>query len=145
MASVPPNAATCSWDAPGHHRSEAVRPLFKRVLFRPTCLIVRSEVAGTLAVAPLRQVTLLHVIETIAGADFEELSSFYGTMERRARERMNDLLARTPGRRGEIDVAIVYGGRLRKYFDSPERTESILSSWLLTQWTLLSPPAVWGR
>ena len=67
--------------------------------------------AGSLAVAPLPQVTFLHVIETIAGADFEELSSFYGTMERRARERMSDLLARTPGRRGEIDVAIVYGGR----------------------------------
>ena len=96
------------------HRSEAVPPMFKRILV-PTDLTDRTvralQVAGSLAGAPLPQVTLLHVIETIAGADFEELSSFYGTMERRARERMNDLLARTPGRRGEIDVAIVYGGR----------------------------------
>ena len=88
--------------------------MFQRILV-PTDLTDRTvralQVAGSLAVAPLPQVTLLHVIETIAGADFEELSSFYGTMERRARERMSDLLARTPGRRGEIDVAIVYGGR----------------------------------
>ena len=88
--------------------------MFKRILV-PTDLTDRTvralQVAVSLAVAPLPQVTLLHVIETIAGADFEELSSFYGTMERRARERIHDLLARTPGRRGEIDVAIVYGGR----------------------------------
>jgi nucleotide-binding universal stress UspA family protein len=98
-------------------RSEAVTPMFKRILV-PTDLTDRTvralQVAGSLAVALLPQVTLLHVIETIAGADFEELSSFYGTMQRRARERMNDLLARTPGRRGEVDVAIVYGGRVEE-------------------------------
>lgn len=91
--------------------------MFKRILV-PTDLTDRTvralQVAGSLAVALLPQVTLLHVIETIAGADFEELSSFYGTMQRRARERMNDLLARTPGRRGEVDVAIVYGGRVEE-------------------------------
>jgi nucleotide-binding universal stress UspA family protein len=96
------------------HRSEAVPIMFKRVLI-PTDLTDRTvralQVAGSLAVTHLPHVTLLHVIETIAGAEFEELSSFYSSMERRARERMNDLIARTPGRQGEIHVAIVYGRR----------------------------------
>jgi universal stress protein A len=87
--------------------------MFKRILV-PTDLTDRTvralQVASSLAIAH-PQVTLLHVIETIAGAEFEELSSFYATLERRARERLDDLVGRTPGRSGEVDVAIVYGRR----------------------------------
>jgi nucleotide-binding universal stress UspA family protein len=87
--------------------------MFKRILV-PTDLTDRTvralEVASSLAIAH-PQVTLLHVIETIAGAEFEELSSFYSTLEKRARERLDDLIGRTPGRRGQVDVAIVYGRR----------------------------------
>jgi universal stress protein A len=87
--------------------------MFKRILV-PTDLTERTvralQVASSLGIAH-PQVTLLHVIETIAGAEFEELSSFYATLETRARERLDDLVGRTPGRPGEVDVAIVYGRR----------------------------------
>jgi nucleotide-binding universal stress UspA family protein len=87
--------------------------MFKRILV-PTDLTDRTvralQVASSVAVAH-PQVTLLHVIETIAGGEFEELSSFYATLEKRARERLDDLVGRTPGGPGEVDVAIVYGRR----------------------------------
>ena len=88
--------------------------MFRHILV-PTDLTDRTvkalDVAIDIAAGDDAQVTLLHVIETIAGAEFEEFSSFYHTLEKRARERLNDIVARSRRTRGPVDVAIVYGGR----------------------------------
>jgi nucleotide-binding universal stress UspA family protein len=88
--------------------------MFRHILV-PTDLTDRTvralDVAIDIAAAGDAQVTLLHVIETIAGAEFDELSSFYHKLEKRARDRLNDLVTGRRRSRGAVDVAIVYGGR----------------------------------
>jgi nucleotide-binding universal stress UspA family protein len=85
-----------------------------RHLLVPTDLTDRTVKALDVAIAisaGQAQVTLLHVIETIAGAEFEEFSSFYHKLEKQAREKLNDIVARSRTSRGPVDVAIVYGAR----------------------------------
>jgi nucleotide-binding universal stress UspA family protein len=86
-----------------------------RHLLVPTDLTDRTvkalDVAIAIGAGQQAQITLLHVIETIAGAEFEEFSSFYHKLEKQARERLNDIVGRSRTRRGPVDVAIVYGGR----------------------------------
>lgn len=87
--------------------------MFQQILV-PTDLTERTVKALEVAcglVAAQGHVTLLHVIETISGAEFEELSGFYGTLEKRARSRLNDIVARAQGAEGRVEVAIVYGRR----------------------------------
>jgi nucleotide-binding universal stress UspA family protein len=88
--------------------------MFSHVLV-PTDLTDRTvkalDVAIGIAAGDDAHVTLLHVIETIAGAEFEEFASFYHTLEKRARERLNDIVARSRRTRGPVEVAIVYGRR----------------------------------
>jgi nucleotide-binding universal stress UspA family protein len=88
--------------------------MFRHILV-PTDLTDRTvkalDVAIDVAVGDDAQVTLLHVIETIAGAEFEEFSAFYHKLEKQARERLNDIVARSRRTRGPVDVAIVYGRR----------------------------------
>lgn len=88
--------------------------MFRHILV-PTDLTDRTvkalDAAIDVAAGEEARVTLLHVIETIAGAEFEEFSSFYHKLEKRARERLNDIMARSSKTRGSIDVAIVYGSR----------------------------------
>ncbi len=88
--------------------------MFRHILV-PTDLTDRTvkavDVAIDIAAGADAHVTLLHVIETIAGAEFEEFSSFYQKLEKRARERLNEIVARSRRTRGPVDVAIVYGGR----------------------------------
>jgi nucleotide-binding universal stress UspA family protein len=88
--------------------------MFRHILV-PTDLTDRTvqtlDVAIDIAAGDDAHVTLLHVIETIAGAEFEEFADFYATLETRARERLNDLVTRSRRTRGPVDVAIVYGNR----------------------------------
>jgi universal stress protein A len=53
---------------------------------------------------------LVHVIETIDGVQFEELKSFYGRLERKARAAMTGLARRAPAAR--VESALVYGRRV---------------------------------
>jgi nucleotide-binding universal stress UspA family protein len=88
--------------------------MFRRILI-PTDLTDRTaravEVAAAIATGDQPQISLLHVIETIAGIEPEELSSFYQKLEERARKKLHDIVAGTPGIRGRVDIAIVYGRR----------------------------------
>jgi nucleotide-binding universal stress UspA family protein len=105
--------------------------MFKQILV-PTDLTDRTvralEVAIGLAGADGGQVTLLHVIETITGAEFEELSGFYATLEKRARAKLNEIVARADGKRGRVEVAIVYGRRVEEVlrFAGSNRTDLII-------------------
>ncbi|HYN06766.1 MAG TPA: universal stress protein [Vicinamibacterales bacterium] len=88
--------------------------MFRRILV-PTDLTDRTvkalDVAGRIAESDEAHVTVLHVIETIAGAEFEEFSSFYQNLEELARKQLDEIVARAPSARGRVDVAIVYGRR----------------------------------
>jgi nucleotide-binding universal stress UspA family protein len=88
--------------------------MFRHILV-PTDLTERTvkalDVAIAIGASKDSQITLLHVIETIAGAEFEEFSLFYQKLEQRAREWLNDVVTRTRKTRGPVDVAIVYGRR----------------------------------
>lgn len=57
---------------------------------------------------------LLHVIETIADAPFEDLEDFYQRLERKAHTRLKDLAEELAA--GEVDVEqrVVYGKRVRE-------------------------------
>lgn len=57
------------------------------------------------------QVTLVHVIEVIEDADFDELSDFYRRLEEKARKRITSWVERL-GREGvEASTRILYGRR----------------------------------
>ena len=88
--------------------------MFRRILV-PTDLTDRTvkalDIASGMGMPDDRRVTLLHVIETVAGIDFEELSSFYGALEKRAWARLNEMAAGASVTRGAVDVEIVYGRR----------------------------------
>ena len=58
------------------------------------------------------RITLLHVIETIPGAEFEELSSFYRKLDRQASDRLKEIVAGISNKRGDITIEIVYGRRV---------------------------------
>lgn len=91
--------------------------MFKRILV-PIDLsdknLAALEVAFELTSISEASVTLLHVIETIAGASTEEVESFYSGLERSATERTNALLARVSSPTPAIDRRIVYGRRAEK-------------------------------
>ena len=88
--------------------------MFRRILV-PTDLTDRTvkalDVAGGIAKSDEAHVTVIHVIETIAGAEFDEFASFYRRLEERARKQLDEVVARAHGLRGRVDVAIVYGNR----------------------------------
>ena len=88
--------------------------MYRRILV-PTDLTDRTmkalEVASNIAAPGDAQITLLHVIETIPGSDFEELASFYRKLEQHASDRLKEILARTTGKHVAVDTEIVYGKR----------------------------------
>jgi nucleotide-binding universal stress UspA family protein len=92
-------------------------PMFRRLLV-PADLTDRAEkalsVAGRIAAADTAHVTVLHVIETIAGAEFDEFSAFYGQLEERARKRLDEIVSRAPGGPGRVEMAITYGNRVEE-------------------------------
>ena len=88
--------------------------MFKNILV-PVDLSEENKAALSLAVqmaAPSQgTVTLLHVIETIAGAEFMEIKDFYVTLEKKAQSGMEGLLAGLPDATG-VKTKIVFGNRV---------------------------------
>jgi nucleotide-binding universal stress UspA family protein len=91
--------------------------VFKTILL-PVDLTDRHQrvigVAAELAAQSGGEVTLLHVIETIAGASMEEEKGFYGRLERAARSHF-DRLGKQLGESNVSWRAVVrYGNRARE-------------------------------
>jgi universal stress protein A len=88
--------------------------MFRRVLV-PTDLTERAhkalDMALTLGAPDTSRVTLLHVIETIRGLEFEEMKPFYQKFEKKAQEKMAAARARLPKTSIEVVQEIVYGDR----------------------------------
>jgi nucleotide-binding universal stress UspA family protein len=84
-------------------------------LLVPTDLTERTEkalqVADKLAVSGKSRVTLVHVIETIDGVQFDDLKPFYERLEQKARTAMTRLARSVPERVAQVESAVVYGRR----------------------------------
>ena len=91
--------------------------MFRRILI-PTDLTDRTiraiHVARDVQAPEESQLILLHVIETIVGADIEELSSFYGTLEQQAWDRLHDIATRTSVPDAQVDAHVVFGKRVEE-------------------------------
>jgi universal stress protein A len=89
--------------------------MYRRILV-PTDLTDRTlkalEVASSIAASANARITLLHVIETIAGAEDNQLTAFYRKLERQAAERLKEIISHTPAKRSEIQTEVVYGRRV---------------------------------
>ena len=110
----------------GGHNGDAMKPRmrskpsakrgvrFHHVLV-PTDLTERTkkalELADKLAVSDTSRISLLHVIETIDGVEFDELKRFYERLEKKAQTAMNRLARRVPGGVVQVESAVVYGRR----------------------------------
>ena len=88
--------------------------MFQRILV-PTDLTERAakalKVALTLNGADRPRVTLLHVIETFRGLDFEEMRPAYQRFERKARGIMAAAVDQSPSDGTVVSQEIVYGDR----------------------------------
>lgn len=89
--------------------------MFRRILI-PTDLttsraVKALEIAGELAAPEGSRIYLLHVIEMVAGTSFEELASFYRTLEEKAQARLNEIVKLAVVKHGQVMAEIVYGGR----------------------------------
>jgi nucleotide-binding universal stress UspA family protein len=86
--------------------------MFKKILV-PVDLTDKNQRAVDMAcelIAPKGEVTLFHVIETLA-APFDELVDFYQGLETTARERLESLAAPLRARSVTHQTRVVYGKR----------------------------------
>jgi universal stress protein A len=88
--------------------------MFQRILV-PTDLTERAEkaldLALTLSGPAGARVTLLHVIETVRGLEFEEMKPFYQRFEKKAQQKMAAAKGRLTTTTTEVVQDIVYGDR----------------------------------
>ena len=75
-------------------------------------------------------VTLLHVIETIADVDFEEMQDFYKRLESKASTTLEQLARPLADAGCEVERQVVYGKRVREivYFASEHDVDLIVMS-----------------
>ena len=87
--------------------------MFNRILI-PVDLTDKNETALAAArelVAESGTVVLLHVIETIADAPFEDMQDFYQRLEEKARSAMSEMAASLDTHEVAIEQQVVYGRR----------------------------------
>ena len=86
--------------------------MFHHILI-PTDLSGRSagpvEMARDLAKEPGTRITLIHVIETISGADFDEFGSFYEEIDERASAHLAALASQVQGSGVDVVKTVLYG------------------------------------
>jgi len=107
--------------------------MFNRILL-PVDLTDKNESALAAArelVADSGTVVLLHVIETIADAPFEDMQDFYQRLEEKARSAMSEMAAKVDADKIAIEQHVVYGRRATEIVAFAQEKESdliILSS-----------------
>jgi len=91
--------------------------MFRHILV-PTDLTERTvqvlDIAVKMAADTDCRVTLLHVIEVIQDAAFEDFEDFYTKLGKRATRKMEELIGQYKGRPIDIAREITYGGRVRE-------------------------------
>jgi universal stress protein A len=86
--------------------------MFNHILI-PTDLSAHAERAVDVAIDLAKlaggTVTLVHVIQTIQGVEFEEMKSFYAELESRARKRLAGLVVRHTDTGVTVRMEVAYG------------------------------------
>lgn len=72
------------------------------------------EMARTLGQAVGSRITLLHVIETVSGADVDEFAAFYRELDERACRHLAELASRFDGSGLDVATIVVYGKPIRE-------------------------------
>lgn len=89
--------------------------MFKHILV-PTDFTDRStqalEIAVKMAIHGGSTVTLMHVIEMISDADFQELDDFYMKLRRRAQKKMERMIGVHETAEVPVSLEITYGKRI---------------------------------
>jgi nucleotide-binding universal stress UspA family protein len=121
--------------------------MFKKILL-PVDLTDRHgpalDVAGELAARGGGEVTLLHVIETIAGLPPDSDRAFYGGLERTARGHL-DRLGKRLGERGlPCRLEVRYGHRAQECARYAEETGADLVVLTAPRFDPAAPAAGWG-
>jgi nucleotide-binding universal stress UspA family protein len=91
--------------------------MFRHILI-PVDLSERNKRAidfsVNLAILSQAQITLLHVIELIDGATFDEFADFYRTLHQQAETKIHDLMAPHRDTTIPISFQLLYGDRTRE-------------------------------
>jgi len=102
------------------------------------------QVAIMLAQQHHSKINLLHVIETIADASFEEFSEFYMQLENRTRRKMDELVEGYHQQPIHLEERIVYGNRVQAILDFIELHNIDLVVMRSHQVNLEDPGTNWG-
>lgn len=79
------------------------------------------EIAVNIAVQSKGEVTLLHVIEIIAGSSFKELQEFYAKIESQSQQEMESLITPYENSLINIETRVVYGNRTQEILTHAEK------------------------
>jgi nucleotide-binding universal stress UspA family protein len=124
-----------------------VAEMFKKILL-PVDLTDRHdqalEIAAELATQSGAGVTLLHVIETLAGASLEEERDFYGRLERAARAHLHRLGRQLDERKVSWQAEILYGNRAPETARHAAKTDADLIILTAPRFDPANPVGGWG-
>ncbi len=84
------------------------------------------EIAVNIALQAKGEVTLLHVIEIIAGSSFKEFQEFYAKIEQQSQKEMESLVEPHENNVINIETRIVYGNRTEEILGHAEKNENDL-------------------
>jgi len=102
------------------------------------------EIALQIAGAGKYRVSLLHVVEIIEDATFEEFSDFYGRLRKRAEKKMAGLVALCQDRSAQVTDKIVFGNRVQEILKYAAETEVDLIVMSSHKLLLEEPSRDWG-
>jgi len=89
-------------------------------------------------------VSLLHVVEIIEDATFEEFSDFYAGLQKRAEKKMAGLVSFCQNRGAQVTDRIVFGNRVQEILKYAAETEVDLIVMSSHKLQLEEPPRDWG-
>lgn len=102
------------------------------------------DIAVKMALSEGCKLSLLHVIETIENAEYEEFKDFYGKLRKRAEKKLDEMTARHGGEQLSIHAEIIYGNRAIEIIDFAQHHDVdliVLSSHKIAK---ESPAQGWG-
>jgi len=121
--------------------------MFHSILL-PVDLTEENEAAVSTALGLLGdsggKATVLHVIETIADVDFEDMEDFYQRLEEKARTGMRTLAQPLESAGLDVDQRVIYGKRARDIVAFAEEHEADLIVMSSRPLDPDNPAAAWG-
>jgi nucleotide-binding universal stress UspA family protein len=121
--------------------------MFKNILVPVDFLednVQAVEIAVEMAFRTKGEVTLLHVIEIIAGSSYKEFQEFYAKIEQDSQKEMESLVAPHESGVINIETRIVYGNRTEEILTHAEKNRIDLIILNSHRIDLDNPTSGWG-